>query len=180
MADRIITLDRLQIKRSKVAGRRPVSLADGEEFVNHTDGFRLIGDGVTPGNGLPAYPLRPGIDDVPGLRAVADAAAAAIKTGHTLIADQDYQCLATDVQVGMKPLTAPRTILLPDVDTFPFQDLVIGDESLSCSEALTITILPGPGTDDVIATSEGNVILSRPGEIVWFRRGAANLWMVRR
>jgi hypothetical protein len=110
---------------------------------------------------------------------VGKAVAAAAQRGHTPVSDANYQCLATDVQVGMKPLTAPRTIWLPDVDTFPFQDLVIADESGVCSDTLTITILPGPGTDDVIGTSEGNVILSRAFEGAWFRRGAANLWIRR-
>jgi hypothetical protein len=110
---------------------------------------------------------------------VGDVLASVPLTGHSLVADADYQCLATDVQVGMKPLTAPRTIWLPDVDTFPFQDLVIADESGACSDASTITILPGSGTDDVIGTSEGTVILSRPFEGAWFRRGAANLWIRR-
>lgn len=127
------------------------------------------------GGALPATPLiRRG-----QATTVGDVLASVPLTGHTLVADADYQCMVTDLQVGIKPLTAPRTIYLPDVDTFPFQDLVIADESGACSDALTLTILPGPGTNDVIGTSEGNVILSRAFEGAWFRRGAANLWIRR-
>lgn len=73
MADQTITINRVQIKRSKVAGRRPDALADGEEFVNHADAIRMIGDGSTPVVALPEYPLQPGIDDVPGLPAAIEA-----------------------------------------------------------------------------------------------------------
>lgn len=147
--------------------------------------LRTLEDGI-PSEREPIPFLGAALPQVPAVRngqvtTVGDLLQNSAQTGHTLVEDANYQILPTDLQVGMKPLTAPRTIWLPDVDTFPFQDLVIGDESLACSDALTITILPGPDTDDVIATTEGNVILSRPGEVVWLRRGgAANLWMVRR
>ncbi|EHP94863.1 hypothetical protein [Methylorubrum extorquens] len=127
------------------------------------------------GGAIPAVPFLRGGQ----VTTVGDVLTKAAQTGHSTVGDQDYQCLATDLQVGVKPLTAPRTIWLPDVDTFPFQDLVIADESGACSDVLTITILPGPGTGDVIGTSEGSVILSRPYEGAWFRRGAANLWIRR-
>lgn len=78
----------------------------------------------------------------------------------------------------MAPLTAPRTIWLPDVDAFPLgRDLVIADESGACSDVLTITIQPGAGTGDVIGTPEGNAILFTPYQAIRFRRGAANLWI---
>ncbi|MBA9070705.1 hypothetical protein FHR71_004475 [Methylobacterium sp. RAS18] len=103
-----------------------------------------------------------------------------VTRGHTLVADADYQCLPSDVQVGVKPLMAPRTISLPDVDTFPLgQDLVIADESGACSDALAITIQPGAGTGDIIGGPEGptTIVLSSPYQAVRFRRGAANLWI---
>ena len=147
--------------------------------------FKLAIDGV-PNDVRPGDPrvgsalaVAPVPDGRGGVWSVQQALASAAQTGHRTISDMDYQCLATDLQVGMKPLTAPRTIWLPDVDTCPFQDLVIADESGACSEALPITILPGPGTGDAIGTSEGTAILTRPYEGAWFRRGAANLWIRR-
>jgi hypothetical protein len=110
------------------------------------------------------------------VRTVADVLSNVPQNRHRLIDDADYQCLSSDVQIGMKPLTAPRTIYLPDVDAFPFQDLVIADESGACSEALTITILPGPDTSDTIAGSS-SILLTDPYQAVRFRRGAANLWI---
>lgn len=97
---------------------------------------------------------------------------------HTPVADLDYQCLPTDQQVGMVTLTTPRTVFLPDVDTFPLgTDLVIADESGACSDVLTITIRPGPGTDDVLGVSGGILQLFDAYQSARFRRGAANLWI---
>lgn len=62
----------------------------------------------------------------------------------------------------MKPLRAPRAICPPNVDTFPFQDLVIADESGTYSDAPTIAIQ-----------------CASAGTGAWFRRGAANLWIRR-
>jgi hypothetical protein len=76
----------------------------------------------------------------------------------------------------MITLTAPRVISLPDVDTFPFRDLVIADESGACSDTLTITIQPGAGTGDTIAGAT-SIVLSSPYQGLRFRRGAANLWI---
>jgi hypothetical protein len=115
--------------------------------------------------------------DVPGLP---DELNAKAERGHTPVPDANYQCLQRDVQVGMTTLTAPRTISLPDVDTFPLgQDLVIADESGACSDTLTITIQPGPGTGDIIGSPEGatTFVLSSPYQAVRLRRGAANLWI---
>lgn len=81
------------------------------------------------------------------------------------------------MQVGFRTLTGPRIATLPNVDAFPLgQDLVIADESGPCSEALTITVLPNPGTSDTI-DGDGSIILSDPYQAVRFRRGAANLWI---
>lgn len=68
MADTIVTVDRVQVRRSSTPGFRPGQngsrpLADGEEFVNFADGVRLSQDG----GDTVEYPLRPGIEDVPGL-----------------------------------------------------------------------------------------------------------------
>lgn len=70
MANPVVAVDRLKIRRSFTAGYRPGKggsrpLDEGEEFVNYADKFRLIGDGVTEPEALPAYPLRPGIADIP-------------------------------------------------------------------------------------------------------------------
>lgn len=72
MPDVTITVDRVKIRRSFVAGYRPGQngsrpLDEGEEFVNYADQIRLIGDGTTPPALLPAIPFKPGIDDVAGL-----------------------------------------------------------------------------------------------------------------
>lgn len=107
---------------------------------------------------------------------LANALANTLPATHTAVSDADYQCLTGDAQVGIIALTAPRTISLPDVDTFPFRDLVIADESGSCSEALTITIQPGAGTGDTIAGAS-SIVLSSPYQGLRFRRGAANLWI---
>lgn len=115
-----------------------------------------------------------------GVRTVGEALAAAAQRGHTTVSDADYQCLTTDVQVGIVSLTSARTISLPDVDTFPLgQDLVIADESGACSDTLTITIQPGASTGDIIGGPEGatTIVLFSPYQAVRFRRGAANLWI---
>ncbi|MBB5762179.1 hypothetical protein HNR01_001799 [Methylorubrum rhodesianum] len=126
------------------------------------------------GSALAAAPVPDGHG---GVRTVGAALAAAAQRGHTTVSDADYQCLSTDVQVGMVSLTAARTVSLPDVDTFPLgQDLVIADESGACSESLTITIIPGSGTGDTIA-GDGSIVLTSPYQAVRFRRGAANLWI---
>ncbi|MEN3213619.1 hypothetical protein PUR23_26855 [Methylorubrum populi] len=99
---------------------------------------------------------------------------------HTPVADADYQGLPTDEQIGLVALTAPRTISLPDVDSFPLgRDIVIADESGACSDTLTITIQPGAGTGDVIGGPDGatNIVLFTPYQAARFRRGAANLWI---
>jgi len=98
--------------------------------------------------------------------------------GHTPVYDRDYTALASDVQIGVRTLTGPRIITLPDVDAFPLgQDLVIFDESGACSDVLTITILPGPGTNDVIGVPDGSIQLFGPYQAVRLRRGASNLWI---
>lgn len=77
-------------------------------------------------------------------------------------------------------LNAPATISLPDVDRYAVgQDLMIADEGGNCSETLTITIRPCPGTDDIIGGPEGStiIILSSPYQAVRFRRAAAHVWI---
>lgn len=101
----------------------------------------------------------------------------AIIAGYAPVDDTDYQCIASDTQVGYRTLTAPRTVSLPDVDTFPLgQDLVIADESGALSDTTTITVQPGAGTGDTIAGASA-LILSSPYQAVRFRRGATNLWI---
>ncbi|MDV2988137.1 UNVERIFIED_CONTAM: hypothetical protein Q9R58_27940 [Methylobacteriaceae bacterium AG10] len=101
----------------------------------------------------------------------------AVIAGYAPIDDADYQCLATDTQVGFRTLTASRVVSLPDVDTFPLgQDLVIADESGACSDTITITVQPGAGTGDTIAGAS-SIILSSPYQALRFRRGTANLWI---
>lgn len=107
---------------------------------------------------------------------IAEALASAVPAPYTSVSDADYQCLGSDGQVGMIALTAARTISLPDVDAFPFRDLVIADESGACSDTLTITIQPGPGTNDTIAGG-GSLLLTSPYQGIRLRRGAANLWI---
>jgi hypothetical protein len=51
-----ITVNSIQLKRSRTPGVLPASLKDGEEFVNFADGFRIIGDGVTPPSALQRIP----------------------------------------------------------------------------------------------------------------------------
>ncbi|CAO4183360.1 hypothetical protein [Methylorubrum aminovorans] len=116
---------------------------------------------------------------------VGDALAEKASLGHQAVADANYQCLTTDVQVGLTALTASRTVSLPDVDSFPFgQDLVIADESGACSDTVLIKIRPGVGTGDTIGGADtdpalgvGVVALSSPYQAVRLRRGAANLWI---
>lgn len=72
MPNPVVTVDRLKVRRSFTAGYRPGNggsrpLDEGEEFINYADKIRLIGDGVTPPAELPAYPLRPSVNDVSGL-----------------------------------------------------------------------------------------------------------------
>lgn len=152
------------------------------KFVLAIDG---VPNDVRPGDARVGAALAAAPVSIGGqIRRLDEALEGTARAGHTLVADADYQCLSTDLQVGMKPLTAARTIWLPDVDTFPFQDLVIADESGACSEALSIKIRPGASTDDTIGGADtdpdlgvGVVALSSPYQAVRFRRGAANLWI---
>lgn len=140
----------------------PAELPPGDARV----GSALVAAPVPDGNG--------------GVRTVGEALAAAAQRGHTTVSDTNYQCLTTDVQVGIVSLTAARTISLPDVDSFPLgQDLVIADESGACSDTLTITIQPGASTGDIIGGPEGatTILLTSPYQAARFRRGAANLWI---
>lgn len=100
--------------------------------------------------------------------------------GHTPAPDADYQALSTDVQIGFLALSAPRTVYLPDVDTYPLgQVLFIADESGACSPDRPITISTGPGTNDTIAGQTG-VLMTDPYQGIGFRRGAANVWIIAR
>ncbi|PXW51302.1 hypothetical protein [Methylobacterium sp. B4] len=178
--------------RTNTAG--PVLSVDGNEprqWID-ADGAVFAAGDVKPGQiysvawiisgpgGLPAWKT---FGTAPS--SVGKAVAAAAKLGHTPVLDANYQILATDVQVGIVALTAPRVISLPDVDTFPLgQDLIIADESGACSETLTIKIRPGTGTGDTIGGADVDpavgvsvVALSSPYQAVRFRRGAANLWI---
>ncbi|CAO4140658.1 hypothetical protein [Methylorubrum extorquens] len=171
--------------RANTAG--PVLSVDGSEprqWIDADDAVFAAGD-VKPGQiysvawvasgpgGLPAWKT---FGTAPA--SVGKAVAAAAQRGHTSVSDANYQILATDVQVGVTALTAPRVLSLPNVDSFPLgQDLVIADESGACSETLTITIQPGAGTGDAIGVPDGTIALSNPYQAVRFRRGAANLWI---
>lgn len=141
---------------------------------------RVLVGGVPTETGLTGLlgGVLPTVPVVIGGRAttVGPALASALQGAHTPVSDADYQCLPSDLQVGIVALTAPRTISLPDVDSFPFRDLVIADESGQCSETLTITIQPGAGTGDTIAGAS-SLVLSSPYQGLRFRRGAANLWI---
>lgn len=109
---------------------------------------------------------------------ISRAAASSAQRGHTSVSDANYQCLPSDVQVGMVALSASRTIYLPDVDGFPLgQDLLIADESGSCSDDRIITIFPGLDTSDVIGTTDGIIKIFDPYQSVRLRRGASNLWI---
>ncbi|WP_345819944.1 hypothetical protein ABC766_27320 [Methylobacterium fujisawaense] len=100
--------------------------------------------------------------------------------GHTTVADTNYQILTTDVDVGFTSITVPHIVKLCDVDAYPLgQDLVIGDESGTCSATNTITILVGDGTSDTIPQqSDGTIVLAYPYASVRLRRGAANIWKI--
>lgn len=144
-------------------GEIKVQQADGLLVTRRRDGTRRYTD------------LRP-MEEQLASGPLANALANVVPAAHTSVSDADYQCLASDAQVGMVALTAPRVISLPDVDTFPFRDLVIADESGSCSEMLTITIQPGAGTGDTIAGA-ASIVLTSPYQGLRFRRGAASLWI---
>lgn len=104
--------------------------------------------------------------------------ASAAQIAHHLVEDQDYQCTADDRQVGMRPLTAPRTIYLPDVDLFPLGEvLFVADYSGLASDALTITIRPGPDTGDLLGVPDGVAQIISPYQGLGFRRGDTNLWI---
>lgn len=167
-----------------LAGTSPPQPSDGEDgdfWVEEREGQANLVYGPKANGEWPAEPSSTlgvgGVADVPGLPEELDGKAT---RGHTPVPDANYQCLQNDVQVGMIALTAPRTISLPDVDSFPLgQDLVIADESGACSDALTITIQPGSGTGDIIGGPEGatTIVLFSPYQAVRLRRGAANLWI---
>ncbi|GJE79637.1 hypothetical protein [Methylorubrum thiocyanatum] len=173
--------------RTNTAG--PVLSVDGSEprqWID-ADGAVFAAGDVKPGQIYSVAWIASGPGGLPAWKtfgtapaSVGKAVAAAVQRGHTVVLDKNYQVLPTDVQVGMAVLTAPRVVSLADVDTFPLgQDLVIADESGACSETLTITIQPGPGTGDIIGGPEGatTIVLSSAYQAVRFRRGAANLWI---
>lgn len=167
-----------------LAGTSPPQPSDGEDgdfWVEEREGQANLVYGPKANGEWPAEPSSTlgvgGVADVPGLPEKLDGKAT---RGHTPVPDANYQCLQNDVQVGMIALTAPRTISLPDVDSFPLgHDLLIADESGACSDALTITIQPGSGTGDIIGGPEGatTIVLFSPYQAVRLRRGAANLWI---
>ncbi|GJE54602.1 hypothetical protein [Methylobacterium thuringiense] len=99
---------------------------------------------------------------------------------HTAVANTNYTVLASDVHVGFASLTASRVVTLCDVDTYPLgQDLVIGDETGACSDAIRITVQIGGGTGDSIPQqSDGIIVLAYPYASVRLRRGAANIWLI--
>lgn len=147
--------------------------------------FAITEDGVPtvvrPGDARVGVALAAAPVTVGGVvKTIGEFVIAAAQIGHTAVNDADYTILSSDVQVGVVSLTAPRTLSLPDVDAFPLgQDLVIADESGACSDTLTITIQPGPGTDDIIGGPDGptSIVLFSPYQSARFRRGAANLWI---
>lgn len=158
-----------------------IVVALGEASLVEDEGDALIAPG---GFALPcgldqaADPFAVGTYVTPAANALALGAKANL--GHTSVFDQDYAGSPSDVQVGFRTLTAPRIYSLPDVDAYPLgQDHVVADESGACSDALTITVRPGPSTGDIIGSPEGaaTIALSSPYQAVRFRRGAANLWI---
>jgi hypothetical protein len=145
--------------------------------------------GDTGLTGAPGINGRDGDDGAPGVIQSINGASApslslrdigAAATGHTPVSDANYQVLASDVDVAYTALTAPRTVKLCDVDTYPLgQDLVIGDESGSCSSNLPITILVGDGTSDTIPQqSDNTIVLAYAYASVRLRRGAADIWKI--
>jgi hypothetical protein len=153
-------------------GAVPQPPDNGEVKVQQADALLI----TRKADGTPRFTdLRP-MEEQLEVGPLANALANAVPATHTSVSDANYQCLSSDAQVGMITLTAPRVISLPDVDTFPFRDLVIADESGACSDTLTITIQPGAGTGDTIAGAT-SIVLSSPYQGLRFRRGAANLWI---
>lgn len=100
--------------------------------------------------------------------------------GHTQAPDANYLALVTDTQIGFAVLTAPRTVVLPDVDLYPLgQVLFIADESGQCSPDRPILIVVGAGSNDTIA-GQGGIQLTDPYQGIGLRRGAANIWIIAR
>ncbi|MCJ2112975.1 hypothetical protein MKK64_17480 [Methylobacterium sp. E-025] len=100
--------------------------------------------------------------------------------GHTPVFDQNYVAQTTDTQIGFANLTVPRTVTLPDVDSYPLgQVLFIADESGQCSVDRPITIAAGVGTGDSIA-GQPAIQLTDAYQGLGFRRGAANVWIIAR
>jgi hypothetical protein len=125
-------------------------------FNTDTSGIHLQ-DGVTPG-GTPLMRAGP----------------------HTPVVDVDYTIKIWDVQVGFMALSASRTAILPDVDSYPIgQVLFIADESGQCSADRPITIAAGAGTGDTIA-GQTAILLTDAYQGLGFRRGASNVWIIAR
>lgn len=149
--------------------------------------LRPAAQNIEPGVALPAGPVgSAGKDGLPGAQGPQGAPGPSqdisgkTNLGHTAVPDTSYQVLATDVDVAFTFLTAPRVVKLCDVDAYPLsQDLVISDESGSCSAANTIAILVGDGTGHMITQqSDGAIVLGYPFASVRLRRGAANIWKI--
>jgi hypothetical protein len=131
-------------------------------------------------DGSPGSPGQPGTPGAPGKDGITPDISGKANIGHTAVSDANYQVVASDVDVAFTVLTASRVVKLCDVDTYPLgQDLVIGDESGSCSATNTITILVGDGTSDTIPQqSDGTIVLAYAFASVRLRRGAANIWKI--
>jgi hypothetical protein len=146
--------------------------------------FASQGSPASPAQINPAGPPgRSGQDGAPGPQGPAGAIqdiSGKANLGHTSVNNTNYQVLVSDVDVAFVALTAPRTVKLCDVDSYPLgQDLVIGDESGSCSAMNTITILVGDGSSDTIPQqSDGTIVLAYAFASVRLRRGAANIWKI--
>ena len=146
-------------------GEIKVQQADGLLVTRRRDGTRRYTDLRPMEEQLASGPLAAEFARVPRL-------------SHRIVEDTDYQCLPTDRQVGMKPLTASRTIWLPDVDMFPLGEvLFIADYSNAAAFDLPISIQPGPGTNDVLGVEGGVLQIISPLSGFGFRRGDANLWI---
>ncbi|HSE61406.1 MAG TPA: glycosyl hydrolase family 28-related protein [Candidatus Saccharimonadales bacterium] len=72
--------------------------------------------------------------------------------GRTAVNDANYLVVTTDSKVCYTALSAARTVTLPAASSMPGQELVVKDESGSCSGVNTITTTPSSGTIDGAAS----------------------------
>jgi len=149
------------------------------------DGAMYVTTGGTfgPGNryrNIGPFRGPPGATTVDGLQDATSIGKALAKSTAQSASDVDVIVAVTDTYIGFTDLTASRTVILPDVDTYPLGVvLFIADERGKCSVDRSIKVSVGNGTGDNIA-GQPFIEMTDAYQGLGLRRGAMNVWIVSR